>query len=1002
MATDQLKVDLLYKKFLGVPDAFPLISAASEASGSARPRIIPSLQVFQQSIPAVAPIDVTQATFTALNGSGEKWISTSYPYIVNYRNLKLYEVNPGISYRYNTTNDFVNLLSNAIPFNYDIITSSYKVVVKNKEGFNIQSNDSTYPWIFDPDSGYLTFVGVTSLPTNLTPPTISFWRYEGTFGVGGGGGDSTWITNNLINAPPPIVYGDPVSKSNAIYIPWTYPTQINVGFLNKYLPEINTISSYYKSNLANITTSGNILSNTSGDPYIYNYSSTTIPITGIVLIKKTPSTIGTTLVSSGSVASVVFPQDNANSNVITSRNAFIYNDTNIATLSNSAVNTLTTYYQNFNTNTNLANIIFNAFLQSGVPSEPLNLIFSSSTTSSISVSFNAPTYGDLSNPDAITPIINYKIGYSTVTNTTRFGGIVDQSGNTTVTSAGNNAIPSLYPETSYLIYTSAQNNVSDSYGNVSANITEFTANLDPAITTLSPLTFGSISQYTGKNIAGLSITPIILKNTTWASDPITFTINESSNRGLLGTLDLANISITISGAVNLTGPIVSYNGFPIPATVPTPEIANSITYTTNTVVDSYSQTGFDGYYLKTTGVLSIDPSAIFTPTKDPSTITITRKGVTTQTNLFTFYYDQPLIGNPTVGSFVINYITDTSPLQISGVWVVQNTLKVNITINNINNIGQYYYNNTQIVSYYSTTGTVTAKETNLSNVTNLANIANNKISGSLNITALIPYTITNFSNVILLSCTVYNLTNSSVNSNVPTLKVISDNSTLPTNRIMSNASGSSIPSVPYNSSPYDNSVDITTNSELQFADNKFQTKTGSTTAYLNYSGTYYLQNSTNSLDYSGISSSGYRFAAFQFSTGPPSSGNYSSITFTVSGLSPGFSINASGLAFIGGEKILMYYRIGNGSLSTDGSTLVSNWISANDTSPSQVSSSNYYISGTSFYYGQLLNTSNSFKVGLPKPFNSTNITGSLNYYCIIGLPMSKQISFTSISASLSA
>jgi len=153
MATDQVKVDLLYKKFLGVPDGFPLTSAASEASGSARPRIIPSLQIFQQMIPSVAPTDLTKATFTALNGIGERWISTSYPYIVNYRNLKLYEVNPGISYRYNTTNDFVNLLSNAIPFNYDIITSSYKVVVKSKTGNNIPSNHPIYPWIFDPDSG---------------------------------------------------------------------------------------------------------------------------------------------------------------------------------------------------------------------------------------------------------------------------------------------------------------------------------------------------------------------------------------------------------------------------------------------------------------------------------------------------------------------------------------------------------------------------------------------------------------------------------------------------------------------------------------------------------------------------------------------------------------------------------------------------------------------------------------------------------------------------------
>jgi hypothetical protein len=48
------------------------------------------------------------------------------------------------------------------------------------------------------------------------------------------------------------------------------------------------------------------------------------------------------------------------------------------------------------------------------------------------------------------------------------------------------------------------------------------------------------------------------------------------------------------------------------------------------------------------------------------------------------------------------------------------------------------------------------------------------------------------------------------------------------------------------------------------------------------------------------------------------------------------------------------------------------------------------------------NTDGIFGMVSCSTLNSTNVKGSLNYYCIIGLPMGKKISFSSISASLNA
>ena len=145
MASDAQKVELLFKKYSGAVDAYPGSAVSQEVPVPANSRIIPSLQIYAQPIPSVAPTDLTiDATFT----DAIRKTSTLYPHIVKYENLDLGEVNPGYSYRYVGTTKAnpagTNLLSCAIPSNFDSI-GSYAITVYSSTGVTIPSNDTVHP-----------------------------------------------------------------------------------------------------------------------------------------------------------------------------------------------------------------------------------------------------------------------------------------------------------------------------------------------------------------------------------------------------------------------------------------------------------------------------------------------------------------------------------------------------------------------------------------------------------------------------------------------------------------------------------------------------------------------------------------------------------------------------------------------------------------------------------------------------------------------------------------
>jgi hypothetical protein len=167
-----------YKKVLGVAYEYPGTSAATE-NISSLPYIF-NTQLMTSQVPATAPTILTTPIETFTTG-GTKYATTNSN-IFYYENLGLsLNILNSYSYVYSTIQT-ENLTTQAIPSTYDPNTSSYTIQVYY-DGTSIPYNNTTNGWIFDTATGCLTFI-VQPFPGYPTDyPTISFYRYEGEFGV---------------------------------------------------------------------------------------------------------------------------------------------------------------------------------------------------------------------------------------------------------------------------------------------------------------------------------------------------------------------------------------------------------------------------------------------------------------------------------------------------------------------------------------------------------------------------------------------------------------------------------------------------------------------------------------------------------------------------------------------------------------------------------------------------------------------------------------------------
>ena len=205
--TESNKIEILYKKSLGVPTTKPNATVAQEPSTSALPTIIPSLQIFSEKIPTTAPTTdlILDDSFSQDGNSlAKRYYSIDASYIVKYENIQLTEVQYRQSYKGTASLKGVstNLLSKTIPFNYDP-DLTYDITVKlyndatSTSTTIFPSSSDVMPWNYDKDAGFITFYGsVTNKNTYLQQaPLMTFWRYEGTFGISSSSGSSSGSTS---------------------------------------------------------------------------------------------------------------------------------------------------------------------------------------------------------------------------------------------------------------------------------------------------------------------------------------------------------------------------------------------------------------------------------------------------------------------------------------------------------------------------------------------------------------------------------------------------------------------------------------------------------------------------------------------------------------------------------------------------------------------------------------------------------------------------------------
>jgi len=206
--------NVLWKVFKGSAYTEDNLSIKEESPGSSIPSIY-SGQIMIEEIPYSAPFtpgsEETTLEKLTLNGQfiGNKWELPNPCGCTDLKNentfyhIKFYEkilttndgLNPGYAYIYAGTDmtsytlvKQTNILRNAIRSSYGD-QSSYRISVykNNPDQTEIPENDSSYPWTFDVNSGYLTFFN----QINFTP-LISFWRYEGKFGLNLFKGPTGW------------------------------------------------------------------------------------------------------------------------------------------------------------------------------------------------------------------------------------------------------------------------------------------------------------------------------------------------------------------------------------------------------------------------------------------------------------------------------------------------------------------------------------------------------------------------------------------------------------------------------------------------------------------------------------------------------------------------------------------------------------------------------------------------------------------------------------------
>jgi hypothetical protein len=199
LSTNNNIADFLFKKNLGIVDSQPGASYSIESSGNAKTKLFSS-QLFSQIVPLNIPTDFTSpiqyvnanGTLSNTNnglGLGTVQSSISYPYIQKVTGLKLENIVNINTYRFNdpSTSGNINLLQNAIPFNYNPdFSKSYTYTLYAEKGSpysgSVSNPIAVSKYIIDTDAGYL-YIVAGDWSSTFGTCFVSFYRYNGTIGI---------------------------------------------------------------------------------------------------------------------------------------------------------------------------------------------------------------------------------------------------------------------------------------------------------------------------------------------------------------------------------------------------------------------------------------------------------------------------------------------------------------------------------------------------------------------------------------------------------------------------------------------------------------------------------------------------------------------------------------------------------------------------------------------------------------------------------------------------
>ena len=881
------------------------------------------------------------------------------------------------------------------------------------------SSFSTSYGIIPNMSSYSTSVGagglggdsISSFSTSLGPIAtqasvgVAVSTYSTTVGpVGGGGGNviynDSWIQQYLINAPSTINFGASISKSSQIFIPWTYPVQVNVGFMQNWVQNILAFNAILSTNVSGITFS-TILNQQSTN--IVNYRTANVPfITGLTLI-KTAGTSG--------VQSLTFPQDSL------VRSSYVYYNTALANLTGN--NQLLAWYTNYNLGSNVASTIFAAFLTAGQPSLPQRLYSTNTTSNSVIFYFSTPQFVDINDNTSVATISSYTMNLMAVPfSTFRYTGIAPVYQSTTVVvgapfnfqtaqdGLGGQVVQysatGLYPDSMYTFKVQAANSASQQ-GGFASTLSTVTSNLTSDTAFSGTLSFASRYYSSAFRVRdALNVATLVNVATAWTASAFVSPIHTVAIRGktFTGTL---SISTVITSPVITPGAQIFYNGFP--ATTPSAVTLNNVTLTPATVYDRFSALGcnapYQGFFLSALNTITLGASIFVANSTiyslQTTALQSTSAGITTGQGTFSWYYDgSPGTAAITDAAFAYSPTTAPSYTAISGVQTVYGTTTFS-TIVGASNLGNFFYAS-PILSYTFLAGSasLTTTETTLARIISGCNggaLAQASRIGFSNGTATSASLASTWASSIRLAVFSANLGGNSVTSNVflstiidgPSYTLITTTlpAALPTATtsattvgcriwsfssfdgtnvyvppfIYTNAGNNSYTSYLYShaNSLIDNTVaSIPASKELQVANGAHRTVGTSGVAYLNYAGTYYGNLLQNSITYTSITrDTTLRFATFGWKT-TSSETNYTKVTFVVNYLTTGTDtiaitnnlavFSAGNFPTVATDKVFLFYRVEDQAsvLPTNAGSASSTWLDANGTTGNAATALNYY------------------------------------------------------------